>query len=165
MHFKKPKKSYKKEKHRTKRQRYIATIVLFVTSYSCIITCTASLQFIAKKAGALVRALKTLESTSVAIAGFWTVEAENFESQCAKMKKNQALMIAALKDKIVKDNIDFWTKSKEEMDRYVVAMSAINNCYNFVTEAKPSEVQKVEYEQLDIIFRVPTSVQIEAIED
>ena len=81
------------------------------------------------------------------------------------MKKNQALMIAALKDKIVKDNIDFWTKAKEEMDRYVVAMSAVNNCYNFVTEAKPSEVQKVEYKQLDIILRVPTSVQIKAIED
>ena len=79
------------------------------------------------------------------------------------MKKNQALMIESLGETILKNNKEFWTKAKEEMDRYVVAMSAVNNCYNFVTDAKAPETQVVEYNQLDLSIRVPMSVDIKAL--
>ena len=120
-------------------------------------------QFIAGKAAELVQVLSRLESTCEAIAAFWTVEAENFESQGSKMAKNQKLMIASLKDVIVGDNIKFWTKAKEEMDRYVIAMSEVNNCFNFVTEAKRPKTQPIELPGLGISLRVPKSVDVKAL--
>ena len=120
-------------------------------------------QFIAGKAAELVQVLSRLESTCEAIAAFWTVEAENFESQGSKMAKNQTKMVESLKEIVVGDNIAFWTKAKDEMDRYVIAMSAVNNCFNFVTEAKPPKAQSVELTGLGITLKVPKGVDVDAI--
>ena len=72
-------------------------------------------------------------------------------------------MFDSLKDVVVRNNTDFWTKAKEEIDLYVMAMSAINNCDNFVTKAKAPETQKVEYEKVDITLRVPKGIDVEDI--
>ena len=93
------------------------------------------MQFVADKAGTLVKVLGKLEETCEAVAAFWSIEAEKFDSQGAKMKKNQVTMLKAMKGVVVKNNLSFWKKAKDEMDRYVTAMSVVNNCFNFLTDA------------------------------
>ena len=110
-----------------------------------------------------MNALKNLESISEAIATFWTIEADNFAAQGAKMKTTQIVMIASMKGTVVKNNITFWTKAKEELDRYAIAMSAINNSFNFKTEAKPPTAQPLDFAKLDLTLHLPSTVDIKAI--
>ena len=121
------------------------------------------LQEVAGKAGDLVNALKNLESISEAIATFWTIEADNFAAQGAKMKTSQAVMVKSMKELVVKDNIAFWTKAKVELDRYAVAMTSINNSFNFNTEAKPSSAQDFHLAKLDLTLHLPPTVDIKPI--
>ena len=121
------------------------------------------LQYVADKAGDLVMALKNLESISEAIATFWTIEADNFAAQGAKMKTTQVVMVKSMKGNVVKDNITFWTKAKEELDRYAVAMSEVNNSFNFNTEAKPPSAQRFCLPNLDLTLHLPSTVDIKAI--
>ena len=110
-----------------------------------------------------MQVLSKLETTCEAVATFWTVEAENFASQCSKMAINQTEMIGSLPEVVVGDNIAFWTKAKDDMDRYVIAMSQVNNCFNFVTEAKRPPTQSVELTGLGISLRVPRSIDVEVL--
>ena len=63
-------------------------------------------------------------------------------------------------EKVAELNKEFWTKAREDMDRYVQAMSVVNNCYNFETDAKGPEVKMVTYDKLDFVLHVPKSVDI-----
>ena len=121
------------------------------------------MQFVASKAADLVRVLGKLEETCEAIAAFWTMEADKFDSQGAKMKTSQVKMLKGMKGAVCKNNIAFWSKTKDEMDRYVTAMSVINNCFNFVTNAKPPTAQSKKFANLDLELHLPASVNVKAI--
>ena len=102
--------------------------------------------------------LLTLETTCEAIGTFWIVEAGKFSSQGANLSTNQQFMKT---EKVAELNKEFWTKAKEDIDRYVQAMSVINNCYNFETDANGPELKMVTYDKLDFVLYVPTSVNTE----
>ena len=68
-----------------------------------------------------------------------------------------------MKGLVVKDNITFWTTAKEELDRYAIAMTSINNSFNFNTEAKPSSAQDIHLAKLDLTLHLPSTVDIKAI--
>lgn len=42
-------------------------------------------------------------------------------------------------------------------------MSIINNCFNFVTEAKPPAAKPIKFANLDMEFHVPAAIDIKAI--
>ena len=121
-------------------------------------------QFIATKAKTLVEVLGKLEETCEAIAAFWTMEAENYDSQGAKMAKNQVTMVKHMKSVVVKNNIKFWSEAKGRMDKYATAMSVINNSFNFVTDAKRPRGQPVKLPNLDLTLSIPNGVNLKAIE-
>lgn len=121
------------------------------------------MQVVAEKAATLVKVLGKLEETCEAVAAFWTMEADKFDSQGAKMKNSQVAMLKGMKGMVVKDNISFWKKAKEEMDCYVTAMSVINNCFNFTTAAKPPAGRAIKFANLDLEFHVPTDINIKKI--
>ena len=125
------------------------------------------LQFVAKKAVTLLEVLGKLEETCDLIASFWTMEADKFDAQAGKMGTAQAKQIVmkskVMRDKVVKDNLQFWTKAKEEMDRYAIAMSVINNSFNFQTEAKPSVGQSFKFKELEFTLRLPAHIDTKAI--
>lgn len=123
------------------------------------------MQFVAGKAATLVKVLGKLEETCEAVAAFWTMEADKFDSQGAKMKTGQAkmVMMKGMKGSVVKNNIAFWKTAKDEMDRYVTAMSVINNCFNFVTEAKPPAAKSIKFANLEMELHVPAAIDIKAI--
>ena len=124
------------------------------------------MQFVASKAAKLVNVLGKLEETCEAIAAFWTMEADKFDSQGAKMETGQATMIeVGMKDQVCEDNIAYWTKTKDELDRYVTAMSVINNCFNFATNAKPPTGQSIKFANLDLNLHLPAAVDVKAITD
>lgn len=118
------------------------------------------MQFVASKAGTLVKVLGKLEETCEAIAAFWTMEADKFDSQGAKMKTNQVKMLKHMKGAVVKNNIAFWTKAKDEMDRYVTAMSVVNNCFNFVTDAKPPAAKSINFANLELDLHIPATIDV-----
>ena len=91
------------------------------------------------------------------------MEADKFDSQGAKMKTSHAVMIKGMKGKVCKDNIAFWSKTKDELDRYVTAMSVINNCFNFVTNAQPPAAQSIKFANLDLDLHLPAFVDVKAI--
>ena len=64
---------------------------------------------------------------------------------------------------MVKNNIAFWKTAKDKIDRYVTAMSIINNCFNFVTKAKPPAAKLIKFANLDMEFHVPAAIDIKAI--
>ena len=93
------------------------------------------------------------------------MEALNYDSQGVKMAGNQDTMIkVGLKGAIVKDNIKFWKEAKERMDEYATAMSVINNCFNFVTEAKPPRGKPFGLPNLDLTLSILDSVDLKAID-
>ena len=84
-----------------------------------------------------------MEEVCDAIAAFWTWQTDNFDSQGAKMRTNQAKMIkmsTSIRKVVVKNNITFWTKTKEELDLYIASMSESNDSFSFsfVTESRRS---------------------------
>ena len=113
--------------------------------------------------------LGKLEETCEAVAAFWTMEADRFASQGAKMKTGQATMLKSksktMRSKAIENNIQFWTKAKDEMDRYVTAMSVINNSFNFQTEAKPPRAQSFGFKELEFSLSLPASINVKAITD
>ena len=121
------------------------------------------MQFVASKAAKLVNVLGKLEETCEAIAAFWTMEADKFDAQGAKMKTNHAVMIKGMKGKVCKDNIAYWNKTKDELDRYATAMSVINNCFNFVTDAKPPTAQSIKFANLDLDLHLPPAIDVKEI--
>ena len=94
------------------------------------------------------------------MAAFWIKEADNYDSQGGKMATNQTGMIESMKGVVVKDNIAFWTEAKDRMERYVAAMTVINNCFNFVTNAKPPTAKSFGLPNLDLTLHVPSSIDI-----
>ena len=135
--------------------------VMMINNYVYI---TILFQFIASKAMTLVQVLGKLEETCEGIAAFWTMEAENYDSQGAKMATNQVKMVKSMKGAVVKNNIKFWTEAKERMDKYATAMSVINNSFNFVTDAKPPKGKSFGLPNLELTLSVPASVDLKAIE-
>ena len=125
-----------------------------------IILCVIILQFVASKAATLVNVLGKLEETCEAVAAFWMMEADNYDSQGAKMATNQAKMITHMKGVVVKNNIAFWTEAKERMERYVAAMTVINNCFNFVTDAKPPMAQSFGLPNIELTLHVPSTINV-----
>ena len=123
------------------------------------------MQFVAGKATKLINVLLKLEETCEAIAVFWRIEADKFDSQGAKMKTNHAVMIKVMKGKVCKDNITFWTETKDELDRYITAMSAVNAYFNFAhtANAKPSTYQTIKFANLALELHLPTTVDVKAI--
>lgn len=111
------------------------------------------MQLVAEKAGTLVKILVKLEET-------WTVEADTFNSQGAKMKTNHVAMFKGMKGVVVKNNIAFWKKAKDKMDYYITAMSVINNCFNFTTDAKPPAAQTIKFASLKLEFHIPADINV-----
>ena len=111
-----------------------------------------------------MQVLGKLEETSEAIATFWTMEAENYDSQGAKMATNHVKMVKSMKGVVVKNNIKFWTEAKKQMEKYITSMAAINNCFNFVTDAKPPRGQEFVLPELDLELSIPSSINLKAIE-
>ena len=109
------------------------------------------MQSIMDTAAKLKEMLANVESTCESVATFWATEAQRLVSEDPKMEKSKG---AAMEERVA-----YWTKAKKEIDQYVMAMSKINNSYNFVTRATPTEMQLVEYENLDITLRVPKSAK------
>ena len=72
-------------------------------------------------------------------------------------------MLKTMKGVVVKNNIKFWTEAKDRMERYVTAMSVINNCFNFVTNAKPPTAQSVGLPNLQLTLHVPSSINVKTI--
>ena len=103
----------------------------------------------------LVKVLGKLEETCEFIGAFWTIQADDFDSKGAEMAINQVKMIKIMKEVVIKKSITFWTKAKEDMDHYCTAMSVINNCFNFVTEAKPPAAQSFNLPNLELTLHVP----------
>ena len=108
--------------------------------------------------------LGKLEATCEVIATFWTIEAENYDSQGAKMATNHVKMVKTMKGVVVKNNIKFWSEAKERMEKYIASMSVINNCFNFVTDARPPKGQSFGLPNLELTLSVPASVKLGAIE-
>lgn len=102
-----------------------------------------------------------MEEVCELIAAFWTMEAEKFDSQGAKMKTSQSSMIKfkSMRANVIKKNLKFWKEAKEDMDRYVTAMSVINNSFNFVTDATPPTSKSVRFEAIDLTLTLPRSVK------
>jgi len=111
--------------------------------------------------------LGKLEETCDLIAAFWTMEADKFDSQAGKMGTTQAKQITlkakVMRDKVVKNNLEFWTKAKEDMDRYATAMSVINNSFNFETRARPSVGQSFTFKELEFTLRLPAHIDTKRI--
>ena len=67
------------------------------------------------------------------VCRFWTIEADRYDAQDAKMKQNQTVMIKHLvKEIVIKDKFTFWTEAKEELDRYTTAMSTIMPLHDII---------------------------------
>ncbi len=103
----------------------------------------------------LVKVLGKLEETCEYIGAYWTEKANDFDSKGTDMATNQAKMIKFMKKAVTKKSILFWTKAKEDMDRYCTAMSVINNSFNFVTEAKPPAAQSFHLPNIELTLHVP----------
>ena len=82
-----------------------------------------------------------LDGICEAVAAFWTIEANRFDSQGAKLKTGQATQLKSqsktLREKAIENNVQFWTKARDDVKHYAAAMSAINDSFNFQTEVKP----------------------------
>lgn len=122
---------------------------------------TLLMQFIANKAKDLVGYLKNLEKVSELVAAFWSSKADDFESKAGEMSENQVHTIDVMKEAVSQDGIEFWTKAKDEMDRYASAMSVINNSFNFLTEAKPDKEKPFHMSHLNLTLSVPSFVDID----
>ena len=105
----------------------------------------------------LVGMLDNLEKTCEAVAGFWTNQAENFDSQGAKMNP---LLLRAMKDVTVKKSISFWTEAKGEMDRYVQTISVVDGCFNFVTSTKQSSIRSIKLPTLELTLQIPSNIRM-----
>ena len=83
------------------------------------------------------------------------------------MKINQVVMIKGMKGKVCKDNITFWTETKDELDRYITAMGATNSYFNFArtANAKLSTYQSIKFANLDLKLHLPATVDVKAITD
>ena len=130
--------------------------------YTCI---HFLLQLVADKATELVKVLVKLEECCDTIAAFWTVEADNLDSQGAKMK-SQAVMVklsGKMRKRVVEDNIAHWTKAKNEMDRYATAMSMVNDTFYFSTEARQAAPKPFHLQNLGLTLQIPCTVDIKAI--
>ena len=108
----------------------------------------------------LVSMLDKLDKTCEAVAAFWTNQAENFDSQGSKMKP---VMLRTMKDAVVKKSIPFWTKAKEEMDRYANTISVVDRCFNFVTNAKQSSTKSIELPTLQLTLYIPSNISTRRI--
>ena len=108
----------------------------------------------------LVSILSGLEKTCDTIATFWTVQADNFDSQGAKMATNQVQMIKIMKGVTAKKNIAFWTKAKEELSTYA-NMACIE--FDFVTRARLQQTKVFGLPTLDLNLRIPASIDTRRI--
>ena len=101
--------------------------------------------------------LDNLEKTCEAVAGFWTNQAENFDSQGAKMNP---LLLRAMKDVTVKKSISFWTEAKGEMDHYAQTISVVDRCFNFVTSKKQSSIRSIKLPTLELTLQIPSNIRM-----
>ena len=53
---------------------------------------------------------------------------------------------------------------KSVVDKYATSMNTINNCFDFVTDAKPPRGQTFGLPNLELTLSVPTSVNLKAIQ-
>lgn len=74
------------------------------------------------------------------------------------MATNQTKLPSGL---VAKDNLTFWKAAKDRMDRYAIAMSVINNSFNFVTDAKPLPTKSFELPNLEFTLQVPDHIDIQ----
>lgn len=118
------------------------------------------MQLISGKAERLVGILSDLEKTCDAIATFWTCQADNFDSQGAKMATNQAVMIKWMKSDTAKKNIAFWTKAKEELDTYST-MASIE--LDFVSKARLQQTNVYGLPTLALNLRIPANIDTRRI--
>ena len=98
--------------------------------------------------------LANVQSTCGTVATFWANEAQRLISEYPTRERSKRAQDT------LEERVAYWTKAKQEIDQYAMAMSKINNSYNFVTKATPSEAQVVHYENLDITLRVPKCFKI-----
>ena len=106
----------------------------------------------------LVDMLDNIEKTCEAVAGFWTNQAENFDSQGAKMNP---LLLTSLKHVIVKKSISFWTEAKGEIDRYAQTISVVDRCFNFVTSTKQGSTRSIELTTLELTLHIPSNIRMQ----
>lgn len=115
-------------------------------------------QFVASRAATLIAVLVKLEEACEAVAAFWTIEADNYDSQGAKMLTNQTRMPSG---PVAKNNLTFWKEAKQRMDRYAIAMGVINNSFNFGTDEKPFPRQVFDLPSLQFTLHVPSYIDIQ----
>ena len=80
------------------------------------------------------------------------------------MATNHVKVVKTMMGVVIKNNIKFWSKAKERMEKYIASMSDINNCFNFVTDARPPMGQSFDLPNLELTLSVPASVNLRAIE-
>jgi hypothetical protein len=115
-------------------------------------------KFIAIKAGMLIQVIEKMEETCEAVAAFWTVEAQNYNSQVEAMKINTAEVRQTMKGAVIDKNIKAWIEQKRFMEQFVADMSVICNSYNFETTAKRPKTQSITFVNLDLTLRVPSTI-------
>jgi hypothetical protein len=107
--------------------------------------------------------LKAMETTSEAIAAFWTMESDLFLTQGQKMEANEAKIpemmveIAAINDK------KEWNKAKDDFETYVSVMTQITSKFNFHTDAKLPDTQDIKLGNLDFVLHIPASIDVSKI--
>ena len=87
------------------------------------------------------------------------MESDKFLIQGGKMKTNHAKMIKSLTSAVTKENIDYWTKAKKELNLYAEATNEIANCCNFNTSARPPIGEPFHCANLDFTLSIPADVK------
>ena len=105
-----------------------------------------------------------MEEVCCIIAAFWKEQADKYSSQASLMEMNQVEMVEVITDVVVQQNIEFWKEARVEMQRYIKAMTIINNSFNFQTAVTPSATQRVCLKSVGLNFSVPSTVAIGSIE-
>lgn len=92
------------------------------------------------------------------IAKSWEIEAKKFDGQCSDVGTKKSVVVSSIKSNEAQDNLATWKKTKQEMQSYIEAMTAINSRFNFETEAKPSFLKAIKFHKLDLSISVPNKV-------
>ena len=107
----------------------------------------------------LIRFLHKVEEACEIIVSFWTIESDKFLNLNETMKTNHAKTMEFLTSAMVEENIEFWTKAKEDLDLYANAMNVIAKCCKFTTSATPPKGEPFRCVNLDFELSIPSDMK------
>ena len=98
----------------------------------------------------LIKQLGQVEAICEAQAAFWSYQADKFGTFSSNVKSAQEFIELGIGDESVEELTGWLKERKQQLEKYHLAMQGVNNSFNFPTSVRPTPLDAITLDTLDL---------------